>query len=96
MLTQDSDVELVGFTIDECIVNIPESAAKYLRVVHRIALELSVQNRFGPDIGGYWLMPAEIKQLRTLPSYYPASESSLVQSAIDAYIKAQLDWWSGT
>jgi hypothetical protein len=58
--------------------------------VHRTALELAIQNRFGVEIGGYWLELEQIQQLRQLPSYYPPQEGSLVASAVEAYLQAQL------
>ncbi len=87
----ESEVELVGFALSDCTVNINEASAKYLRVVHRTALELAVQNQFGAEVGGFWLMSAQIDQLRRLPLYYSDAEASLVRSAIEAYLAAQLD-----
>ncbi len=66
------------------------ASAKYLRVVHRIALELALQNRFGADIGGYWLLVDQIEQLRKLPLYYSGEEATLVRNAIEAYLGAQM------
>ena len=85
------DVELLGFAISDCTVLLSERSAKYLRAVHRTALELAVQNQFGADVGGFWLLQAQIEQLRRLPECYPAAEAPLVRSAIEAYLAAQLD-----
>jgi hypothetical protein len=83
-------VELIGFVLGDCVVDIDEASAKYLRAVHRTALELAVQNQFGAEIGGFWLMAEQVAQLRRLPEYYPANESQLVARAVDAYLRAQL------
>jgi hypothetical protein len=87
----ESEIELVGFALSDCTVNIDEACAKYLRIVHRTALELSVQNQFGADIGGFWLMAREVEQLRRLPQYYPGTEALLVHAAVEAYLAAQLE-----
>jgi hypothetical protein len=86
-----SEVEFLGFALNDCTVNINASSAKYLRAVHRTALELAVQNQFGTDVGGFWLMADQIAQLRRLPDYYAAAEAPLVRSAVEAYLVAQLD-----
>jgi hypothetical protein len=86
-----SDLEFLGFALAECTVEIDQASARYLRAVHRTALELAVQNQFGADIGGFWLLPAQIAQLRKLPEYYPPAEAPLVRAAIEAYLAAQLD-----
>jgi hypothetical protein len=82
--------DFLGFAISECTVEIDQQSAKYLRAVHRTALELAVHNRFGADIGGFWLLPAHITQLRQLPDCYPANEAHLVLRAINAYLIAQI------
>jgi hypothetical protein len=89
--TSESEVEFLGFALNDCTVNINQAASKYLRVVHRTALELAVQNQFGVDVGGFWLMSLQIEQLRKLPKYYSAAEAPLVRSAIEAYLAAQFD-----
>lgn len=89
----ESEVEFLGFALSDCTVNINAAAAKYLRVVHRTALELAVQNQFGAEVGGFWLMSAQIEQLRKLPLYYSAGEEPLVRSAIEAYLAAQIENW---
>jgi len=86
-----SEVEFLGFALNDCTVTINETSAKYLRAVHRTALELAVQNQFGTDVGGFWLMADQIAQLRRLPEYYATAEAPLVRSAIEAYLVAQLD-----
>jgi hypothetical protein len=90
-----SDVTLCAFALTDCVVHIESQSAKYLRAVHRTALELAVPNLFGADIGGFWLKPAQIDQLRKLPDCYPASEVNLVRRAVEAYLLAQteeFDW----
>jgi len=63
---------------------------KYLRRVIRTALELSVYNRFGAEVGGFWLMADQIAQLRKLPEYYSPTEAPFVARAIELYLEAQL------
>ena len=48
-----SDVKLCAFALTDCVVHIESQSAKYLRAVHRTALELAVPNLFGSDIGGF-------------------------------------------
>lgn len=84
-----SDVSLCAFALTDCIVEIESRSARYLRAVHRTALELAVPNLFGPQIGGYWLTPTQLEQLRMLPECYPANEVRSVRRAIEAYILAQ-------
>jgi hypothetical protein len=86
-----SEVEFLGFALSECTVTINNQSAKYLRPVHRTALELAVQNQFGAEVGGFWLLADQIAQLRKLPECYAANEAPLVRSAIEAYLSAQLD-----
>jgi len=85
-----SEVEFVGFALSDCTVNLNEASAKYLRVVHGTALELAVHNQFGADIGGFWLLSAQINQLRRLSEYYSPDEAPLVEFAIEAYLAAQI------
>ena len=90
-----SDVMLCAFALTDCIVHIESQSAKYLRAVHRTALELAVPNLFGSDIGGFWLKPAQIYQLRKLAYCYPDNEINLVRRAVEAYLLAQteeLEW----
>jgi hypothetical protein len=90
-----SDVMLCAFALTDCIVHIESQSAKYLRAVHRTALELAIPNLFGSEIGGFWLKPAQIDQLRRLPDCYPANEINFVRRAVEAYLLAQteeLDW----
>ena len=84
-----SDVILCAFALSDCIVHVDSQIAKYLRAVHRTALELAVPNLFGLEIGGYWLTAAQIGQLRKLPDCYPANEINFVRRAVDSYLLAQ-------
>jgi hypothetical protein len=84
-----ADVSLFAFALTDCIIEIEPKSAKYLRAVHRTALELAVPNLFGPHIGGYWLTPAQVEQLRLLPECYPSKESGLVRQAVESYLSAQ-------
>jgi hypothetical protein len=84
-------MEFLGFAISDCTVQLSESSARYLRAVHRTALELAVQNQFGAEVGGFWLLQAQIEQLRRLPECYSTQEAPLVQLAIEAYLEAQLE-----
>jgi hypothetical protein len=85
-----TELEFLGFALNDCTVNLDQSAARYLRVVHRTALELSVQNHFGADVGGYWLLTDQIEQLRNLTSYYGPEEATVVRRVIEAYLAAQM------
>jgi hypothetical protein len=85
------EVEFLGFALSDCTVRLNNSAAKYLRVVHRTALELAVPNQFGAEVGGFWLLSDHIEQLRQLPLYYSNDEALLVRNAIEAYLAAQLE-----
>ncbi|HWN08450.1 MAG TPA: hypothetical protein VNO50_04110 [Pyrinomonadaceae bacterium] len=90
-----ADVAFCAFALSDCVVHVSPDSAKYLRAVHRTALELAVPNLFGYEIGGYWLTPDQIGQLRKLPECYPANEVDLVKYAIEAFLRAQtskLDW----
>jgi len=89
---KQSEVEFIGFALSDCTVSLNYPAAKYLRVVHRTALELAVQNQFGAELGGFWLLVDQIEQLRKLPLYYSAAEQTLVRNAVEAYLAAQMDW----
>jgi hypothetical protein len=84
-----ADVSLFAFALTDCVVEIESQSAKYLRAVHRTALELAVPNLFGPHIGGYWLTPTQLEQLRLLPECYPSNESRLVRHAVESYLSAQ-------
>ena len=83
------DVSLFAFALTDCIIEIEPKYAKYLRAVHRTALELAVPNLFGPHIGGYWLTPTQLEQLRLLPECYPPNESRFVRQAVESYLSAQ-------
>jgi hypothetical protein len=86
-----NEVEFIGFALSDCTVRLNDTAARYLRVVHRTALELAVQNQFGAEVGGFWLLTDQIEQLRKLPFYYSTTEAPLVRDAIEAYLAAQMD-----
>ncbi len=88
--SKQTGLEFLGFALSDCTVSVDPASAKYLRVVHRTALELAFQNRFGADIGGYWLLVDQIEQLRKLPLYYSGDEAQLVRNAIEAYLDAQM------
>jgi hypothetical protein len=90
-LSIESEVELLGFALGDCIVEIDPESAKYLRAVHRTALELAVPNQFGVEVGGFWLMADQISQLRKLPEYYFAGEAHVVAKIVETYLSAQLD-----
>jgi len=84
-----ANVKLCAFALTDCTVHVESRIAKYLRAVHRTALELAVPNLFGPELGGYWLQPDHIEQLRRLPDCYPVEEIDLVKDAVEAYLLAQ-------
>jgi len=84
-----ADVSFCAFALSDCVVHVQPDSAKYLRAVHRTALELAIPNLFGCEIGGYWLTPDQINQLRKLPECYPANEVDLVRDAIEAFLVVQ-------
>jgi hypothetical protein len=91
------DVVPCAFALADCVVHIDLQSAKYLRAVHRTALELAVPNLFGVEIGGFWLKPDQIDQLRKLPDCYPVNEIDFVRRAVEAYLAAQTkELYSGT
>ena len=93
----ESEVSLIGFALTECVVKLDAVSARYLRAVHRTALELAVPNRFGIETGGFWLTNDQIEQLRRLPEYYPPGEAGAVALMVEAYLKAQLrDFYPST
>ena len=87
---QESDVSFVGFALSECTVETDCDSARYVRAVHRTALELAVQYRFGIEVGGFWMLPEQIDQLRKLPDCYPPNEAPHVTRAVDAFLRSQL------
>ena len=87
----ESELVFLGFALAECTVKVDTHAVKYLRAIHRAALELAVQNRFGMDIGGFWITTDQIDELRSLVNYYPLEEASLVAKTLEAYLAAQLE-----
>lgn len=93
----EPEVSLIGFALTDCEVMLDAVSVKYLRAVHRTALELAVPNRFGLEAGGFWLTNDQIEQLRRLPEYYPPGEADAVAQTIETYLKAQLrDFYSQT
>lgn len=84
-----ADVSFCAFALSDCVVHVQPDSAKYMRAVHRTALELAIPNLFGLEIGGYWLTPDQINQLRKLPECYPANEINFVRDAIEAFLLAQ-------
>jgi hypothetical protein len=86
-----SEIKLCAFALTDCIVHIESQSAKYLRAVHRTALELAVPNLFGVEIGGFWLKPDQVDQLRKLPDCYPANEITFVKQAVESYLLAQTE-----
>jgi hypothetical protein len=89
-----SDVKLCAFALTDCVVHIESQSAKYLRAVHRTALELAVPNLFGTELGGFWLKPDQVDQLRKLADCYPADEIRFVRRAVEAYLAAQTEEFS--
>jgi hypothetical protein len=83
--------KLCAFALTDCTILIESHSAKYLRAVHRTALELAVPNLFGVEIGGFWLKPDQVEQLKNLPDCYPASEIEFVRLAVEAYLLAQTE-----
>jgi hypothetical protein len=90
LMRVESDVAFIGFALSDCTVEIDPQSAKYLRPVNRTALELATHNRFGSEIGGFWLMHDQIAKLRNLPAHYPSKEAPFVARAVEAYLRAQL------
>ncbi len=90
MATEQSDVTFFGFALGDCVVRTDPRTEKYLQRVIRTALELSTYNRFGAEVGGFWLMADQIDQLRKLPEYYAPDEAALVAKAVELYLHAQL------
>lgn len=86
-----SDVRFCAFALGDCVVHLEPRSAKYLRAVHRTALELAVPNLFGFEIGGFWLTSDQINQLRKLPECYPANEFDFVTDAVEAFLLAQTE-----
>ena len=84
------ETEFSGFALTECLIQTDPQTEKYLRRVIRTAFELAVYNRFGAEIGGFWLMTEQIEQLRKLPEYYSPKEAVFVANAVEIYLRAQL------
>jgi len=85
------ETDFAGFALTECLIQTDPQTEKYLRRVIRTAFELAVYNRFGVEIGGFWLMTEQIEQLRKLPEYYPPTEAVLVANAVEIYLQAQFN-----
>src|SRR6266480_2492080 len=86
----EPELSLIGFELTDCEVKLDAISVKYLRAVHRTALELAIPNRFGLEAGGFWLTNEQIEQLRRLPDYYPPGEAEAVAQTVETYLKAQL------
>ena len=84
------ETEFAGFALTDCVIQTDAQTERYLRRVIRTGLELAVYNRFGAEIGGFWLMNEQIDQLRKLPEYYAPTEAALVANAVEVYLRAQL------
>lgn len=84
------ETDFAGFALSDCEVQADPQTEKYLRRVIRTALELAVYNRFGAEVGGFWLMADQIAQLRKLPEYYSPAEAPFVARAVELYLQAQL------
>jgi hypothetical protein len=85
------ETDFVGFALSDCLIQTDPQTEKYLRRVIRTAFELAVYNRFGAEIGGFWLMTEQIEQLRKLPEYYSPTEASFVANAVEIYLQAQFN-----
>jgi len=93
----ESEISLIGFELADCEVKLAAVSVKYLRAVHRTALELAIPNRFGLEAGGFWLTNEQVEQLRRLPDYYPPGEAAVVAQTVEIYLKAQLkDFYAAT
>jgi hypothetical protein len=84
-------LQLCAFALADCTILIESQTAKYLRAVHRTAIELAVPNLFGSELGGFWLKSDHVEQLRKLPDCYPANEIEFVRLAVEAYLVAQTE-----
>ena len=85
------ETDFAGFALTDCLIETDPHTEKYLRRVIRTAFELAVYNRFGADIGGFWLMTEQIEQLRKLPDYYAPTEAVFVAHAVEIYLQAQFN-----
>lgn len=90
LVRRETELVFLAFALRECTVKIASHSVKYVRAVHRTALELAIRNLFGVDIGGFWLTTDQIAQLQALSNYYPPKEAPFVSQAIEAYLAAQL------
>lgn len=85
------EADFAGFALTDCLIQTDPQTEKYLRRVIRTAFELAIYNRFGSEIGGFWLMNEQIEQLRKLPEYYSPTEAVLVANAVEIYLQAQFN-----
>jgi hypothetical protein len=84
-------LKFCAFALTDCTILLESEPAKYLRAVHRTAIELAVPNLYGSELGGFWLKADQIEQLRKLPDCYPANEIEFVRLAVEAYLLAQTE-----
>jgi hypothetical protein len=84
-------LKLCAFALADCTILIESQSAKYLRAVHRTALDLAVPNLFGSELGGFWLKSDQVEQLKKLPDCYPTNEIELVRLAVETYLLAQTE-----
>jgi hypothetical protein len=84
-------LRLCAFALTDCTIQLESRSAKYLRAVHRTALELAIPNLYGSEIGGFWLKSDQVEELRRLPDCYPANEIEFVKLAVEAYLLAQTE-----
>lgn len=91
MTAEVPELTFLGFALTDCVVQTDPQTEKYLQRVIRTALELAVYNRFGSEVGGFWLMVEQIEQLRRLPEYYSPREALLVAKAVELYLRAHLN-----
>lgn len=87
----DPEVSFIGFELSDCVLNLDPERIKYLRAIHRTALELAIPNRFGIEAGGFWLTTDQIEELRGFSDHYPPSEAETVADVIEIYLAAQCD-----
>ncbi|HEV7396759.1 MAG TPA: hypothetical protein VGN86_09650 [Pyrinomonadaceae bacterium] len=90
----DTEVSFIGFELSDCVLNLDAERIKYLRAIHRTALELAIPNRFGVEAGGFWLTTDQIEDLRGLSNHYPPAEAGIVAEIIEVYLAAQCELFS--
>ncbi|HXD30813.1 MAG TPA: hypothetical protein VN643_06845 [Pyrinomonadaceae bacterium] len=94
MTVSEPEVSFLGFELGDCVLKLEEGQARYLRAVHRTALELAIPNRFGIEAGGFWLTNDQIVELRRLPDHYPPNEAAAVAQTVELYLNAQCELFS--